>query len=555
MSQRSTLRCLIAVSIFLAGSCVLQGQDVSCDVEHVPTDAAAKAYAQHQYSSALQLYSDEVKKNPQDTAAVAGEVRALLATNAVDAAAQIAELNVAAHPKDALLVVALGEVRFRQGDIHEAALQYDKALGLNPCLARLRYDMYQFLWMQSMRASAFKQLTVAYQLMPDDPEIQFAWTNHLPLRERVAAIDSAVIKNSGGTKESRANLMSLDARLHAILSAKSGGCRLETKAATTTLPFVYLLTANDIRRFQGIGFDIRVNGKASARLELDTGASGILLNRVTAKKAGLVPIASDKIWGIGNHDAASGYWAYVDSLQVGGVNFHNCMVEVSDQRSVVGIDGLIGADTFENFHVTMDMPLRQMTLSPLPTRPGEAAKPIMLNAAGVSAATVASGETSAGTTRHPTILYHDPYIAPEMKDWTPFYRFGHEILLPGTLKDRKPRLFLLDSGAYSTCLSIRAAKSIGKIHADYDAGIRGLSGEVDKVYRVDSADLIFANLHDPLRQIVAFNLDGLGNYETPMLSGIIGLDTLMMLTIDIDYRDGLIHLNYDPKHGYNVWTH
>ena len=151
------------------------------------------------------------------------------------------------------------------------------------------------------------------------------------------------------------------------------------------------------------------------------------------------------------------------------------------------------------------------------------------------------------------ILYHDRYVAPEMKGWMPFYRFGHEILLPGTLKDGKPRLFLMDTGANRSNLSIRAAKSIGKIHTDYDYQIKGISGKVDKVYEVDEADLVFANMHDPLRQIPAFNIDNISNDTGTEVSGILGLDTLVLLAIDVDYRDGLIRLNYDANHGKNAW--
>lgn len=554
MPQRKVLRCLVVLSFIFSCCCAQQARGVSCSVQAAPTDAASKAFADEKYSDALQLYADAAKKNPQDSAAIAGQVRTLLEMNAVDAAAKIAETNAAAHPGDALFAVTLGEVRFRQGDMQAATAQYTRTYGLDPCLPRLHYDIYRLLWARSMRASAYGQLKTANQLMPDDPDIHYAWINHLPLTERVTALDTYLTKDFSGSKESHDDLVSMTDRLHAILSAQSGGCRLETGASTTTtLPFQYLMEPNNIQRFQGLGFDVHVDGKASARLELDTGASGILLNRITAKKAGLVPIASDKVGGIGDKGETGGYWAYADSIQVGSLNFHHCLIEVSDQRSIVNVDGLIGTDTFENFHVSLDMPLRQMTLSPLPPRPGEAVQQVTLNAAGVSDAVAASEGKDPGAQVKASIQYHDPYVATEMTGWIPFYRFGHEILLPGLLKDQKPRLFLLDTGSNRSNLSTEAARSLGKLHANYDYTIKGISGNVEKVYQVDRADLIFANFVDPLRNIPAFTLDNVSKNTGTELSGIIGMDTLVMLTIDIDYRDGLIHLGYDPKRGNNVW--
>ena len=47
-------------------------------------------------------------------------------------------------------------------------------------------------------------------------------------------------------------------------------------------------------------------------------------------------------------------------------------------------------------------------------------------------------------------------------------------------------------------------------------------------------------------------MDGLSREAGVEVSGIIGLQTLRYLTVDIDYRDGLIHVVYDPNDGTNV---
>jgi hypothetical protein len=36
------------------------------------------------------------------------------------------------------------------------------------------------------------------------------------------------------------------------------------------------------------------------------------------------------------------------------------------------------------------------------------------------------------------------------------------------------------------------------------------------------------------------------------ISGLIGFPTLRELIISIDYRDNLVHVVYDPKHGFHT---
>ncbi|MGH9617414.1 MAG: aspartyl protease family protein [Acidobacteriaceae bacterium] len=536
----------------------LSAQNFSCTLQHPSTDAAAQAFRRADYSKASELYAAAAKANAKDMAAIAGEVRSLLKQEQVDAAADLAEKSVAANPKSAELMAALGEVRFRQGRLIDALHAYQDSLRRDPCLARAYYDAYKFLWVESMYASGYRSLQTAYQLEPDDPAIQLAWIEHLPPAQRVGRIQSYLASDQE-TADKKKSLQADADRLKAILAAKNGGgCRLASDSITsTTLPFRYL-DKDELGVYHGLGFDVKVNKKAQTSLELDTGSSGILLNRRTAARAGLVPITKDTISGIGDEKAMTGYWAYADDLRIGSLEFKNCLVEVSDKHSHLDVDGLIGADVFENYHVQLDFPLRQMTLSPLPDLPDSTGThTTSLNANGEDGGTVESAVQSKNASSVPAavpaIHYHNRYVSPDMRSWSPFARFGHQILITGNLKDGKPRLFLIDSGSNVTFLSVAAAKSVGKVHTDFDDRVTGLNGQVKKLYTANRVDVVFANLRAPLASVMVMNLDSLNQSNGTELSGILGLETLRFLTVDIDYRDGLIHLDYDRKHGANVY--
>ncbi len=548
------LTCLFSASTLSALS-----TQISCSVQEPPTDPASLAFRQGDYSKAAELYSAAAKSNPKDMQAIAGQVRSLLEQQQVSAASDLAESSAAAHATSAVLATVLGEVRFRQGRLADAVHAYQTSLKLDPCLARTRYDTSKFLWVESLHASAYAELQTAHQLEPKDPDIHLAWIARLPPEAREKEIEGYLADSHNMSTDTQKSLKEDAERLRAILAAKNrGGCQLASASVTpTTLPFQYL-NKDEANNYHGLGFDVKVNNKATARLQLDTGASGILLNRSTAAKAGLVRLVSDTISGIGDEKSMTGYWAYAEDLRIGTLEFKNCLVEVSDRRSIVDIDGLIGADVFENYYVQLDFPLRQMTLSSLPARPGNnATNEASLDTSGIGTASMESSnkaDKASGTTAHPaSVHYTDRYIAPEMQTWSPFARFGHQILINGQLKDGKPRLFLVDSGSSVTILSVPAAKSVGKVHSDSTNSLTGLNGKVKQIYTAGHIDVMFANLRDPLSNVFVMNLDDLSKGDGIEISGILGLQTLAVLTVDIDYRDGLIHLSFDPMHGANRW--
>jgi Aspartyl protease len=109
-----------------------------------------------------------------------------------------------------------------------------------------------------------------------------------------------------------------------------------TKTETRLLP---ILADVNSRRLRGYGISVSVNGQKS-KLLLDTGASGILINRNLAEKAGVTKLSDTEIRGIGDKGGKRGHMGIADSLKIGEFEFHECPVEVLEQRSVDEEDGL-----------------------------------------------------------------------------------------------------------------------------------------------------------------------------------------------------------------------
>ncbi len=78
--------------------------------------------------------------------------------------------------------------------------------------------------------------------------------------------------------------------------------------------------------------------------------------------------------------------------------------------------------------------------------------------------------------------------------------------------------------------------------------VRGLSGEVNKVFVADKATLEFAHLLQPTEGVMVLDLKHLSDDIGTEVSGIVGFTTLRFLDIKLDYRDGLVFMEYKgPK--------
>ena len=110
----------------------------------------------------------------------------------------------------------------------------------------------------------------------------------------------------------------------------------------------------------------------------------------------------------------------------------------------------------------------------------------------------------------------------------------------------------MDTGAFATTISPEAAREVTKLHNDSFDRVEGISGRVDKVYSAEEVTFHFAHLVEKAPDVVAFDTSRISKQTNMEISGFIGANTLGLLTIHIDYRDGLVKFDYDPSRGFNV---
>ncbi len=516
--------------------------------------AADQLYRAGNFAGAMDKYQAILKTDSSSVAAQSGLIRSLLRLEKIDDAVTVARSALAAQPNSAALSAAMGEVQFRWGEMSPAEISYRQAIKLDPANVDAYLGLSRIYRAYSLYAHAYASLQRAHELAPDDPEVQRMWFREVPRKQRTAAIEKYLAGPHPADPEETASLQRYLVFLKAT-AGQSHACKLVNKVEQTDTKLEVLRT--DPTHDFGVGLIVKVNGH-DARLQLDTGASGIVISRKAAAKAGLNSVSDEEYYGLGDKGARRGYSAIAHDIRVGDLEFHDCVVDVTDRVSVTSEDGLIGADVFSSYVIDIDVPDHKLRLSPLPPRPNQTNAPATLQTEEESESGEDQGARDskpaqpAVTQDTPGTVWEEPkpmdrYVAPEMKDWTAVFRFGSHLLIPTHIDSSPSMLFLIDTGSMMTMLSKREAVHFTAVHSDPDTEVRGLNGSVSRVYRASKVTLKFGHLSQKNQGIISFDLSNLSEHMGTEVSGILGFETLYMLQIKIDYRDGLVDFVYDPK--------
>lgn len=471
------------------------------------------------YAEAAVAFEAIVEKNPTSADARTGLVRSLMRAHKFAEAEDAAKKAVGAIPSSALVHATMGDVNFRLGKLSETEGEYRTALTLDPNSARGWLGLgrvFDFVSMHKRAAAAFEK---AHQLDPEDAQIFEHWLHSLPRTEQLEAFK----------KRAGANPDTYEARhlkyLAEVTQKKPRQMVTEIKPMELKMmPYGLEVTGvYDINRSgpmtirKGYGLQVKFNDRASSVLLLDTGADGITIGRKLAEKAGVVKIVDSYIGGIGDQGSVESYLGWVDKINIAGVEFRNFIVDVSSKNDVADEAGLVGADVFDKFLITLDFRDWRLLLAPLPKDPASAP----------------SDDDE---------VAQDRYIAPEMQSYTKFFRFGHDLVVPVVVSDKTVGNFILDTGAELNNISPTFAAQVTKASYQGDFEVKGVSGRVDRVMTGNKVILQFARMRIESHDLPVFSTDNASAWDGTEIAGFIGIRTLVQTKMTIDYRDGLVNL-------------
>ena len=495
---------------------------------------ARAEYRSGHSQDAVTAYKAIIAGRPNSANAYAGLSRALLRREQISEALDAAKKAVDVDAKCPDAHVALGEVYFRKGLMRDSELEYVEALKLDISTARAFMGRARLFQAYSFYKKAHDFIVRAHDLDSFDPDIRKLWLLTLSPSERLEELEKYLDKPRDEDPDEHRNLQSYLSLLKEKQAQQGKTCKLARPVEKTKIPLQMLLDGPN--RLTGLGVKIEVNGQRAV-LQLDTGASGILISPKMAEKANIQSVRQTRLMGVGDKGTMTGFMGYADSIKIGDLEFQNCMVEVSDRQSPIETQGLIGTDVFAKYLVAVDMPALKIELSPLPKRPGSPGeKPKAVETDIV--------ETDSITNDSAPL---DRYVDPSMKDYDTVFRFGHMLLLPTSIGNTTPKLFLIDTGAATTLISPDAAREVTKVNHDSDVIVKGVSGKVKNVYRADKAELRFSHFKQQNEDILAFDLSGMSRHVGTEISGTLGFTVLHMMKMTIDYRDGLVNFEYSGR--------
>jgi len=442
---------------------------------------------------------------------IIGTARKALANEGVATAWKLTQQALADAPGSAPAHELAGEIHFRRGEIPEAETEFRAAVKLDSNFAPGWWGLARVADSTARYREAKDNFAKAHELAPDDPRIFRDWALHLKGQSQINALERLV-----SIFDPVRQAAELDDLRQRIVFDRAQGIRLFNVLASryekSETAMLSLVSANHIRSF---GLEVIVNG-TPFRLILDTGASGVMIPRRLAEKAGVARLADATFRGFGdNRQLLGGYRGVAREVRIGDIVFRDALISVSGQESVGTADGLIGADVFAEFLVTLDFPARMLRLTPL-----------------------------AGHQPDQELLEDHPaeaaLIRAHMGNPVSVYRFGHLLLVPGRVADSRAGLFVLDSGSERTLLSYEMASGTSNVDRDDRTGFRGLSGKVADVYKTGDLAIEFAGFRQKNLGMTAFDLWGQSRAIGTEISGFLGLPVLELFSLTIDYRDGIV---------------
>lgn len=526
MLSKAFLPTTITVVSFHVFTAVALAAPTTCQVRKTPLSPAETAMYQHKYKDAEELLKSSYLSAGTEKDRLHNElVRTMLLEGKLTDAEEEAKAWSDQDPQSAWAKLARNEVQWRKGEISEAAPSIMKLVNEAPCIARVHAHFAEAMKLSGRYASARKQFDIAHKLDPLDEDIESERLRLMTRTEKATElqhyVDHSTTLSDSDREEIRASIKKLQEPV-------KEACRMvKPVTGTVTIPFQMIMANNA----QVAGLSIAFNDKVR-RLEIDTGAHGLTLTGPAAKALHLPVEEKIRIYGIGDSGSNDSYVSHVKKIRIGSLEFEDCEVSVLKGEASMGEqDGLVGADVFANFLVTLDFPGHALKLDALPPLPSS---------------TASTAQVSLETSDNSDRPIADRYTDPSMADWTQVFRAEHNLLMPTRLNGGPIRLFILDTGSASDIISTRIGRDYGPVKEQPNVYIQGLNGR-QKAYYTGPITIDFAGMRLASPHMLSINTERMSYLSGIAISGFIGVPSLHQTTMKIDYRDNLVKFIYDIK--------
>jgi len=415
-------------------------------------------------------------------------------------------------PRQAATRALLGDIDFRRADFDAAGRDFTAALEIDPNCAPAHLGLGRLDQLHFRRRAALQRMATAYSLDPNDAETALAYSSvasdrqqEMALLERFLALGAAMPREQ------------LETALGRLRFYRRLGSRRLAFLEGTYQRYLLRMDVWSARPGQvnGLLLAVSINGSKPLRLVFDTGAAGIAISPRSAQRLGLEYMADAGLHGVGQ-SGVEARKTLAGSVQIGDLRLGNCVVDVADRALADDIDGVIGANLFQQFLVRLDARRRTLELLPYPD------------------------EAPWWRSQEELWTGRDRRVPAGMESPIPVCQAAHFLLVNANLDKDASAYLILDTGAAFSSVSRQMAVPFDE-PPDFD--VSGPGGGQVTAFRAGAVQLHMAgrDLTDP--NAVALDFTRLSNVHGIEISGLIGYPMLSRCTLTLDYRDGLIGLD------------
>lgn len=457
---------------------------------------AEAAYEEAHYQKAEDLFTQELASKPGDAVLTSKLVAAELRQGETALARSQVDKVLASQPNSAVGLTSRAEIELRKGEPWKAMETLDEAVKADPCWAREHLIRSRILRMQSMYAEERAELDKAYAIDPNDSDIRHTWLGVVHPAQEITGIADGLATMKDLDADTRKKAEDRMHEMMPLLKEDSGTCKVLPTQASAVLPLQRI--ASDPTHIQGYRLEVKFP-KTTTGLQIDTGSSGMYISKGLADKNGLQAAPDDPSGTV-----------HVDHVQIGPLEFRDCVVGVTDAPFPDRSEGFIGTDMFAQYLITLNQPAEKMMLDPLPEVEG-----------------VLPGDRSKISG------------SPELEGYTPVYHRRHYLLVPVMLNQKMQRLFVLDTGIQLSTMTPEVAHEISTTRIGFTNSIQTKSGSTAQVYR-DRFAFRYANLEVTEGGVLEFSPANIDQNTGMDVAGLLGFDMLHTMVLHVDYRDGLV---------------
>lgn len=477
-----------------------------------PVSNGLNEYEDANFKVALPLLRAAAAADPKNARIRAALLSSLTYEGLVDEAADAFDAAANDFPDSVEVLAARGEFTYYMGDLYLAAKLFAQSIKIVEN-ARAVFGLSEVQRASSNYRNARMLVLRAHDLNPKDALITRAWIPYL-IPEKRQEVFGPFRDAHPWLYEHYATQAATGSELSSEIN-KRKVFELDGERQEITLHlFPLMYTATKIR---GLGLQFTIEDGKPLRMLFDTGASGILVNQKAIDKVGLNHLGTIEGRGIGDKGPRNGFISVAETCKIGALSYKTCVMRVLEGKHPAGDeDGLIGADFFSGYIIQIDFQRRLLHLTPQPAR-------------------------------EPNPQGYNRTPLPDEKDFTPIFRYGHELMVPTRLNGKTSGLFLIDTGSSLSMVDSTFARLSTKVYGNSYMHIHGISGEVNKVFEAENATLEFATFRQQNLGLTAVNLNNSPEHIPVRVSGIFGFPLLNLFRLTIDYRNGLVKFDYIYK--------